>query len=71
MRVFWEQIGVLGEIYRLVGLGLSNREIAEKLNVTEVLVQNCISWTWHFLNFTDRKQLVLRASTTVQSVVAA
>jgi DNA-binding NarL/FixJ family response regulator len=58
MRVFWEELGVLGPIYRLVGRGLSDRAIATKLNVTESNVQSCIRWMLHFLQFTERKQLV-------------
>jgi ATP/maltotriose-dependent transcriptional regulator MalT len=58
MRVFWEELGVLGPIYRLVGRGLSDGEIATKLNVTESNVQSCIRWMLHFLQFTERKQLV-------------
>ena len=42
MRVFWEELGVLGPIYRLVGWGLSDREIATKLKITESNVQSCI-----------------------------
>jgi ATP/maltotriose-dependent transcriptional regulator MalT len=61
MRVFWEELGVLGPIYRLVGRGLSDREIATKLNVTESNVQSCIRWMLHFLQFTNRKQLVMYA----------
>jgi hypothetical protein len=35
MRVFWERVGVLGPVYRLVGQGFSDRDIAKKLNLTE------------------------------------
>lgn len=44
MRVYWERIGVLGPIYRLVGKGFNDREIADKLNITEIAVQGCVSW---------------------------
>jgi len=62
MRVFWEKTGVLYPIYRLVGQGLSDGEIANKLNLTELKVHNCIAWMLHFLKFTDRKELVHYAS---------
>jgi DNA-binding NarL/FixJ family response regulator len=43
MRCFWEQTGVLGPIYRALGQGLNDRDIAKKLNLTEVKVQTCIA----------------------------
>jgi len=58
MRVFWEKVGVLGPIYRLLGRGFSDGEIATKLNVTESNVQSCIRWMLHFLQLTEREQLV-------------
>jgi DNA-binding NarL/FixJ family response regulator len=65
MRVFWERIGVLYPICRLVGQGLSDGEIANKLNLTELKVQSCIAWMLQFLKFTDRKELVHYASPAV------
>jgi hypothetical protein len=62
MRVFWEKVGLLGPIYRLVGQGLSDRDIAEKLNLTEVRVQDCVAWILHFLGFTERTELVRYAA---------
>jgi DNA-binding NarL/FixJ family response regulator len=62
MRCFWEQTGVLGPIYRSLGQGLNDSEIATKLGVSEVNVQNCIAWILHFLNLNDRQELVLYAS---------
>jgi hypothetical protein len=53
MRVYWERIGVLGPIYRLAGKGFNDREIADKLNITEITVQGCctplrcpVEWNW-------------------------
>ena len=63
MQVFWERTGVLGPIYRLVGEGLPNAEIASQLNLTDLTVESCIAWLLHFLKFTNRKDLVLYAST--------
>ena len=63
MRCFWEQMGVLGPIYRLPGQGLNDDDIAGKLNLTEVRVQSCIAWTVRFLNLKNRQELVLHAST--------
>ena len=62
MRVFWEQTGVLLLIYRLAGQGLSDGEIANKLEIAESKVQSCIAWLLHFLKITDRDQLVQYAS---------
>ena len=42
MRVYWERIGMLGPIYRLVGQGFNDREIAKTLNLTEIKVHDCI-----------------------------
>lgn len=61
MRVFWEKVGALGRIYRLAGRGLSDSDIANKLNVDEARVQSCISWILRFLQFTTRAELVLQA----------
>jgi DNA-binding NarL/FixJ family response regulator len=62
MRCFWEQTGVLGPIYGLLGQGLNDSEIATKLGLTVVNVQNCIAWVIHFLKLKDRQALVLYAS---------
>jgi len=43
MCCFWEETGVLGPIYRAVGQGLNDRDIAKKLNLTELNVQSCIA----------------------------
>jgi len=62
MRVFWEKVGLLGPIYRLVGQGFSDRDIAEKLNLNEVRVRDCVAWILHFLGFTDRSELIRYAA---------
>ena len=62
MRCFWEQTGVLGPIYRLLGQGLNDGDIASRLNLTEVKVQSCIAWILHFLKLKDRRELVAYAS---------
>ena len=62
MRVFWERTGVLVPIYRLAGQGLSDVDIAIKLNLTEVKVQECVAWILHFLKLTDRIELIRYAS---------
>lgn len=61
MRCFWEQIGTLGPIYRLLGKGLNDTEIAMELHLTEVNVQNCVVWILHFLKMRDRQELVVYA----------
>lgn len=62
MRCHWESIGVLGPIYRLVGRGLSDRDIATNLGVTELTVQGCVAWLLRFLGFTERSELAAHAS---------
>jgi DNA-binding NarL/FixJ family response regulator len=62
MRCFWEQTGVLGPIYRLLGQGFDDVVIAKKLNLTEVKVQTCIAWMLHFLHLKNREDLVVYAS---------
>ena len=62
MRCFWEQTGVLGPIYRAVGQGLNDDDIAKKLNLTELNIQSCIAWTVYFLKLKNRQELVLYAA---------
>jgi DNA-binding NarL/FixJ family response regulator len=62
MRCFWEQTGVLGPIYRLLGQGLNDGDIASELDLTEVKIQSCVAWILHFLNLKTRQELVLYAS---------
>jgi DNA-binding NarL/FixJ family response regulator len=62
MRCFWEQTGVLGPIYRLLGRGLDDKDIGNKLGLSEVNVWNCIAWIIYFLRLKDRQELVLYAS---------
>ncbi|HEV2395943.1 MAG TPA: LuxR C-terminal-related transcriptional regulator [Candidatus Sulfotelmatobacter sp.] len=62
MRCFWEQTGVLGPIYRLLAKGLNDAEIATKLGLTEVNVQDCVAWVLHFLKLKNRQELVQYAS---------
>jgi hypothetical protein len=63
MRSFWEQTGVLGPIYRLLGEGLNDEDIALKLDLTEAKVRDCIAWIVHFLELKSRQELVAYAST--------
>jgi len=57
MRVPWEKVGILGPVFRLGSQGLSDREIANRLNIAEVSVHNCVSWILHFLQLRDRMEL--------------
>jgi len=54
--------GILGAIYRLLGEGLNNDDIAVRLNLTEVKVKGCIAWIVHFLKSKNRQELVQYAS---------
>lgn len=62
MRSFWEQTGVLGPIYRLLGEGLKDDDIAVRLNLTDEKVQGCMAWMLHFLKLKNRQEMVLYAS---------
>lgn len=63
MRSFWEQTGILGPIYRLLGKGLNDDEIAVKLHLSQEKVQACIAWILHFLKLKNRQELVRYVST--------
>jgi DNA-binding NarL/FixJ family response regulator len=71
MRVYWERIGVLDPIYRLVGKGLNDPEIANKLNITEIKVQGCISWMLHSFKMPNRMELARDAFSTEHSTQPA
>jgi hypothetical protein len=45
MRCCWEQTGVLGPIYRLLGQGLNDSDTAKRLDLTEVNVESCVAVT--------------------------
>jgi DNA-binding NarL/FixJ family response regulator len=54
-------MGSLGPIYRLLGEGLNDREIAKELNFSELNVQSCVVWMLHFIKMRDRQELVVYA----------
>jgi DNA-binding NarL/FixJ family response regulator len=62
MRVFWESIGILLPVYRLVGRGLSDGDIATKLKLPQLNVEGCVGWLLHFLELKDRSELVQYAA---------
>ena len=62
MRIVWEKLGMLGPVFRLGSQGLSDSEIASRLNITEVKVRDCIAWILKFLRLTDRRELAQYAS---------
>lgn len=62
MQVFWEKVGILGPVYRLAGQGLSDREIATRLDITQIKAEGCVAWILRFLKFTQRLELVEHAS---------
>jgi hypothetical protein len=68
MRNFWERLGILLPVYRLVGRGLSDSEIANELNLTEGKVETCISWMLRFLKLTNRLELVRHACSAAQKM---
>jgi DNA-binding NarL/FixJ family response regulator len=62
MRCYWEQIGVLGPLYRLLGAGQTDHQIANKLHLEESTVQSCNAWLIRFQNVSSRAELVLQAA---------
>jgi hypothetical protein len=71
MRTFWGRLGILLPIYRLVGEGLTDGDIAGELNLTKDKVENCISWMLHFLELRDRLELVQHACSAAQQTSGA
>ena len=71
MRTFWERLGILLPIYRLVGQGLTDGEIASELNLTEDKVENCISWMLRFFELRGRPELVQHACSAAQQTSGA
>jgi DNA-binding NarL/FixJ family response regulator len=63
MQVFWEKIGILGPVYRSIGRGLSDSEIANDLDITDERVHECIDWIQHFLHCKDRNEVARDAAT--------
>lgn len=57
MRVQWERKGLLLLVYRLAATGLSDSEIAIRLNVIEPQIKDCMRWLLNFLDLTNRNQL--------------
>ena len=68
MRCHWEKLGVLGPVYELAQLGMSDRAIGDRLNLSEETVQGCISWLLHFLGHQSRAQFVLNAASANQGI---
>ncbi|MGH9571933.1 MAG: hypothetical protein ACRD40_00165 [Candidatus Acidiferrales bacterium] len=63
MRNQWKAAAVLGPIYRLVGQGFNDQEIANELKITEGKVSACICWMLRAFGMPDRLDLVQHAST--------
>ena len=61
MRNFWERLGIPLPVYRLVGRGMNDSEIANELNLTEGKVETCISCRLVFLELSNRLELVRHA----------
>lgn len=61
MRCFWEQIGVLGPTYRLLGRGWSNHDIAKYLGRTDEVIDSCVAWILRFLRINTRAELEVRS----------
>jgi hypothetical protein len=61
-RSHWEKLGIVVPVYQLAGEGLSDREIAVRLQVTENAVYGCIRHLLRILKCRTRAELVLYAS---------
>jgi DNA-binding NarL/FixJ family response regulator len=61
MKNHWESLGILGPVYRGLGRGLSDREMATDLHVSETSVASCVDWLLRFLKLTNRRGLMRRA----------
>ena len=57
MKVHWKKLGILGPVYRLIGRGFSNDEIAGKLNISEENVRRCVDWLSRFGSNYSRAEL--------------
>ena len=57
MRVHWKKLEILGPVYRLIGRGFSNNEIAGKLNISEESVRRCVDWLSRFGSHYSRAEL--------------
>jgi hypothetical protein len=68
MRNYWERLGILLPVYRLVGRGLSDSEIANELNLPEGKVETCISWMLRFLKLSNRLESVRHACSAAQQM---
>jgi hypothetical protein len=62
MRCHWEQIGVLGPTYRLLGRGWANHDIALNLGRTDEIIDSCVAWMLRFLRIGTRAELVSRSA---------
>jgi hypothetical protein len=71
MRTFWGRLGILLPIYHLVGHGLTDKDIASELNLTEDRVENCVSWMVHFLELSNRLELVQHACSAARQTSGA
>lgn len=58
MRLMSTDLGIYCPIYRLAGEGLSDRDVAKRLNLTEPTVQEGVRRVLDLLEFGDRNQLV-------------
>jgi len=66
MRMYWEKTGILAPVFRMAGQGFSDAEIASRLNTSEANVQSRVHWIMHFLQFSDRIELIQCASVHAQ-----
>jgi hypothetical protein len=69
MHVFRERTGILGPVYRPVGKGFSDADLAKRINPTEARAEGCVSWMLHLLDFNRRRQLEIHADATSQRLL--
>ena len=62
MRSYYEQTGALGPVYRLLGAGQTDHQIANELHMEESTVHSCTAWLIRFQNVGNRAELVFQAA---------
>jgi hypothetical protein len=58
MRMLSKSVGVYCPIYRLAGEGLSDSDVAKRLNLTEPILHEGVRRVMDLLKFRDRNQLI-------------
>jgi hypothetical protein len=71
MRNFWGRLGIRLPSYHLVGSGVTDKDVASQLNLTDDKVENCISLMLQFLELSNGLELVQRACSAARQMSGA